>query len=310
MLRPTIRRINWLLAILLTAVVVLTSVLVTTNSRLHRVEAQVAGGIQVAGSIIVLGAGPHSIGGMPNPAAQLMLTGPFTGVNDAVAFFINSTITLPPGGSSFHVELQPRIVRAASGNHPSISGLLVDSPIITGGAATVTDAITLVVGAAPVGVGTINRTARFGVGSVEFQGVGGHSFGGVGDETAQLYLRGSLAGGNQGLIVATTFNPVANASSYGVGTGITINKAASGTHANFDGAFFQPPVVGAGAAQLTNASTVKITGAPTGATNNYALWIAGGPTRIQGLGSFTSEDKYITVDTNGNLHVSAIGPGR
>ena len=251
---------------------------------------------------------------MPNPAAQLMLTGPFTGVNDAVAFFINSTITLPPGGSSFYVELQPRIVRAASGNHPSISGLLVDSPIITGGAATVTDAITLVVGAAPVGVGTVNRTARFGVGSIEIQGVGGHMIGSGGAavdaSTVQLYMMGNLVGGNQGLLTITTFNPVAGADAFGIGTGITINKAASGTHANFDGAFFQPPVVGAGAAQLTNASTVKITGAPTGATNNYALWIAGGPTRIQGLGSFTSEDKYITVDTNGNLHVSAIGPGR
>ena len=62
-----------------------------------------------------------------------------------------------------------------------------------------------------------------------------------------------------------------------------INKASSGTHSDFTSARFDAPAVGAGDAALTNASTVKITGAPTGATNNYALFVAAGATRLDGL---------------------------
>lgn len=237
------------------------------------------GALTLDGNLVVSGVGPHAIGGPINPDAQLVLRGAFTGVNDAVAVFINSTITLPVGGTGYGIELSPAFVEAASGNHPAIASMLVNTPTITPGAATVTDAFTLIVGAAPVGVGAVNRTARFGTGGVEFQGVGDISIGGIGDPTVQLRLLGNFVGGNQGIIMTTTFNPVANASAFGIGTGITINKAASGTHSNFDGAFFQAPTIVAGAAALTNASTVKITGPPVGATNNFALWVDAGPVR-------------------------------
>lgn len=56
----------------------------------------------------------------------------------------------------------------------------------------------------------------------------------------------------------------------------TLTKAGSGTHALFAAVRFQPPTINAGAANLTEAATVYITGAPAVGTNLYALHVASG----------------------------------
>jgi predicted RecA/RadA family phage recombinase len=115
-------------------------------------------------------------------------------------------------------------------------------------------------------------------------GIGPHAIGGAVDTTRQLLLTGSFTGASNaiGLGVESTLIPTANSVAFGALFSSTLNKAGSGTHADFAGIQIQPPTIGAGAAALTNASTLKITGAPTGATNNRALWVAAGLSELAG----------------------------
>lgn len=79
----------------------------------------------------------------------------------------------------------------------------------------------------------------------------------------------------QQLFVGGTVEAVANQNAHGIRIAPTLVKAGSGTHNDFTSIQIVPPVVTANSSTLTNATTVKITGAPTGAVNNYALWVTG-----------------------------------
>lgn len=68
------------------------------------------------------------------------------------------------------------------------------------------------------------------------------------------------------------------------GTAISITarltEGTSGTHTNMIGVQFEALVLTDGLASTTNAATVRIADAPSGATNNYALWIDAGVSRF------------------------------
>jgi hypothetical protein len=65
--------------------------------------------------------------------------------------------------------------------------------------------------------------------------------------------------------------------------GNTIQKASTGTHANFASLYVPPFSVGAGASTLTNASSIYVPSAPSGATNNYAISVGSGTSSFNGL---------------------------
>lgn len=68
-----------------------------------------------------------------------------------------------------------------------------------------------------------------------------------------------------------------------VNLGGTLTEAASGTHARMMGLSITAPTLStAGGATTTDASSVYISGAPSGATRNYGLWIDSGWTRFDG----------------------------
>ncbi len=84
--------------------------------------------------------------------------------------------------------------------------------------------------------------------------------------------------------VAGTLNPVPGGDGYGVWISPVINKAASGAHGMFAGLAINTFKVGANTgSSLAYAAGLYIEGAPAGATNNYALWVARGTTRLDGL---------------------------
>lgn len=113
--------------------------------------------------------------------------------------------------------------------------------------------------------------------------------GGVPNANRQLDLQGVFNGNTrfsvtdilqssgeaQQVFIGGTINSVANVDAHGVRIAPTLVEAGSGTHNNFDSLAVVPPVITVGAASLTNATTLKITGAPTGALNNFALWVIG-----------------------------------
>ncbi len=80
--------------------------------------------------------------------------------------------------------------------------------------------------------------------------------------------------------VKSTYVAAVNGDAYGLNCKPTFTKAASGTHAFFVGALMEPPTIGGGAATVSTATTLYVAGAPTGATNNYALWVSAGTSRI------------------------------
>jgi len=136
-----------------------------------------------------------------------------------------------------------------------------------------------------VGIGTTGPVTKLqvaGTATIDNQliasGVGSSVFGGAVWANAQLRLTGAFsfsAGNPYGLFIDNTLAPAVGGEAHTVYIGGAINKAASGTNREFSSLTVVPPTIGASAAGLTNAYTLKVTGAPTGATNNYAIYADG-----------------------------------
>lgn len=159
-------------------------------------------------------------------------------------------------------------------------------------------------------------------------GTGPHVIGGAVNAGVQALLTGAFtpASGTvtEGLSLRSTLTPAAAAGDmWGLRVTPTLVEFSSGVHPSLVGLYVQPTItagvatvtdmsgieIGAitAAAGTTRASGLKITG-PSGGTDNYAVWVVSGGTRLGGLGAFAASDKYVIADANGNLHVSALGP--
>ena len=119
-------------------------------------------------------------------------------------------------------------------------------------------------------------------GNLTISGNGPNAIGGSTSVNRQFLIQGAFNASTNayGLAISSSLTPSAGSEAALFTTEGTLNKAGSGTHADFAAALLLPPTIGAGAATLTNASTLKITGAPSAGTNNYALWVAGGNVRL------------------------------
>ena len=84
-----------------------------------------------------------------NTNALVYVGGAFTGASNGRGFRIEPTLTIPADGTGDGILLNPTFVEAGSGNHALLAGLNLTAPIVTVGAATVTDAATAYVSAAP-----------------------------------------------------------------------------------------------------------------------------------------------------------------
>ena len=112
-------------------------------------------------------------------------------------------------------------------------------------------------------------------------GTGPHAMGVAANAAIQLDIGGTLSAGELGCRMNPVLGPVsAGADAMVLSVQGTIEEGTSGTHADFIGLRIIPPTITAGDAALTNASSLKITGAPSGASNNYALWVDDGSVQI------------------------------
>lgn len=142
----------------------------------------------------------------------------------------------------------------------SLAGLSLSNPAFSG-----TSTGTWTLGGAPTLLSTVPN---------------GHNLGsGVGSSVLGLWLSGTIPavnGNPAGLYVSSTMTGFNGNTAYGAAIGPTINKPSSGTATEYASMVVYPPTVGAGAGSVTSATTLNISGAPTGAvTNNRALWISG-----------------------------------
>jgi hypothetical protein len=117
------------------------------------------------------------------------------------------------------------------------------------------------------------------------------------DTRAQLAFGGSFAGSSDAyaLRIVSTLSPTAG--SWGLGAVIspTLNRAGSGTHTHMAGVYLGIPTIGAGAAAVTNGTTLYIDGAPSVGTNQRSLWVAAGLVEMNGnLTLGTASQVYVT----------------
>lgn len=106
----------------------------------------------IAGDLVVSGAGPHAIGGPTSTAHQVIFRGSFTTtVSSGSGFNIQPTLTAIDNGDLFGVFFSPTLVETSAGTHNIFATLNLAAPVITGGAAALTNAVTLRVAAAPTG---------------------------------------------------------------------------------------------------------------------------------------------------------------
>jgi hypothetical protein len=114
------------------------------------------------------------------------------------------------------------------------------------------------------------------------------------DTTSLLKVTGTFTGtGNAFGVNASAFSltPAVGGDGALVFLGGTLVEAGSGTHPDMVGLQIGTPSLSTGGgASTTNASSLKINGAPTGATNNYALWVDAGLSRFDGF--FTHPDNH------------------
>lgn len=141
-------------------------------------------------------------------------------------------------------------------------------------------------------------------------GNGPHAIGSATHASRQVVIGGTTFAGHIGTQIQHVLSPAPNDFGFilNLSGTATINKAASGTHPDFATVRLNPFVMGAGAGSVTNATTLLITGKPTGATNNRALWTQDGDVQ------FTSAAPLVVLDgvgvTSATIRIRTNGTDR
>jgi hypothetical protein len=114
-----------------------------------------------------------------------------------------------------------------------------------------------------------------------------NSFGSATNANVANLFSGTKTGYSMVSVDSCTLSPAANSDAAIIfiqpAVGNTIQKTSTGTHPNFATLWVAPFAVGAGASTLTNASSLYVPSAPSGATNNYAISVGSGTTYLNGL---------------------------
>ncbi|MEK7767547.1 MAG: hypothetical protein AAB368_15055, partial [bacterium] len=248
---------------------------------------------------------------------------------DAIAFDVNGTI-----------------LEAGAGAHAVFAGARI-WPQVQAGAATVTDLIGVWVPAITAAGGTTtvsgikidpptgasnNYALWLTGGSFRFDGVGPHAVGAAPIDQYQLLLAGSFTSGVgqanvSGLSVQTALAAAADSGNIlGVRIDPTLVERGAGTHAILSGLYVAPAITAGGAATTvaaggyfgtfvaaggtTSAAGVYIASAPTGATTNYALWVAAGQSQFDALTVIGGTNNLVFRDnaaTGGRLYSPGAG---
>ena len=124
--------------------------------------------------------------------------------------------------------------------------------------------------------------------------VGPHAIGGASNASFQWYQSGNFpsAANPRGYYSDVTLNAASGGTTVAATmdiSGTIVTQAAVFTLTDATSLLIQGPIltIGAGSA-VSNASSIKIVSAPTGATNNYALWVDAGIARLDGAIDFSN----------------------
>lgn len=139
-------------------------------------------------------------------------------------------------------------------------------------------------------VGGISRFSIDKTGSVQMR-VGPHGIGAAPSSNRQLMLAGTFTGVTEAEVIGieTTVVPGANNSAHGMEFNTKFQKAASGEHRLITPLWVRSPStldhgpnILPGAATIGSVAGIYLSGRPSGATNNYAIWLEDGNLRLGG----------------------------
>lgn len=265
-------------------------------------------------------------GAAGNDGVGLYLSGTFASAQSfARGMQMDMTLTAASnGGNLVGIYLNPVLTERSGGTHALLAGMYIQ-PSVTAGVATTTtaagiyiDAITWASGTTEASGLTINvgsgATTNYAIlansGSVKFASAGPHAIGGGIDATRAVLLTGSFTSSAvaEGLRMLTTLTMAAGVSAFGMTITPTFVEAASGTHPLF-ATLYVAPTITAGAGNVTSlagvyadtftaqattttASCIVSPSAPTGATNNYSLFIGGRSRFDAGVDLFMTSPTY------------------
>lgn len=263
--------------------------------------------VTVGRNLAVTSAGPHGVGAGPNTRFGILIGGTFVasgaGGHDG-GVVIGPTLNVQTNATGSTVLLNGTLTKAASGTHPYFATLRAVPPAIAGGGATTTAAATVIIDGAPVGATSnysllvLNGLASFGsdvtVGSdltvgdqLLVTGTGRHAIGTSANTRYGLLMGGTFAptGGGAhdvGLNVTQTIALQPDTFGSAINVSPIFTEAASGVHAEIASLRLDPPVITNGGATTTQAVTLRVNGAPTGATDNFALAVSSGTSAFSG----------------------------
>ena len=118
----------------------------------------------------------------------------------------------------------------------------------------------------------------------------------------QYYVAGSFTGSSdtRGFFIGPSLTVNANETCEGCSISPTVITNASGTHSNLFGLKIAGLNITDTGATITNATSCYIDGAPTEATNNYALWVNDGAVRFDSATFAIREVTYTWPPDNGD----------
>lgn len=127
--------------------------------------------------------------------------------------------------------------------------------------------------------GVLTDVARTMTVPVVSTSAGPHALGTTPNADYQVNIGGAFTGVTNAFalrVVCSLSASSINSAQYGLVVSASFGKAASGTHSLFAVARFATTGLGGGAAAVTEAATIYVDGAPTGAAANYAIHVVGG----------------------------------
>lgn len=112
--------------------------------------------IYASGTVIAGANSGHALGIATNTDVGLRIGGTYTAAGVGIGADIIAGITAAAGSDCYGMRVAVTLAEAGSGTHANLAGLVVTAPVITAGAATVTQATTLYVGGPPAASGATN----------------------------------------------------------------------------------------------------------------------------------------------------------
>lgn len=203
---------------------------------------------------------------------------------------IASGTPLAPSSGGTGVANNDAATITRSGNHAltiTTSGATNITVPTSGTLVNSTDNIATATTATNQSGGTVNATTITGSSTFNDTFVGPHAVGTTTSAFVSWDFGGTFASAAtnaQGVRFGTTLQPAPGLNAFVVNMSAAIQEAASGTHTDFVGFNLQPPSIAAAGADVTNATTLKVTNEPTAAgATQRALWIAAGRSEFGGV---------------------------